>query len=75
LFDLLKELLADVDAYYKEAVEGGLFDPDGGGVAAARSDFDFYVDAGQTTGPAESLNVEDYWELGPLNAAKAKLGN
>ena len=34
LSDLPKELLTDVDAYYVEAVEGGLFDPEGGGVAA-----------------------------------------
>jgi NitT/TauT family transport system substrate-binding protein len=31
LSDLPKELLAEVDAFYKEAVEGGLYDPNGGG--------------------------------------------
>ena len=74
LSDLPKELLTDVDGYYKEAVEGGLFDPEGGGVEAAKADFAFYVDAGQMNGPADSLKVEDYWYLEPLNAAKAKLG-
>ena len=50
-------------------------DPNGGGEAAARSDFDFYTEAGQMQGPAADLKVEDYWDLGPLNRAKAKLGS
>lgn len=74
LSDLPKELLAEVDAYYVEAVEGGLYDPVGGGVEAAKADFAFYVDAGQMEGPAADLKVEDYWYLEPLDAAKAKLG-
>jgi len=74
LADLPKELLQEVDAYYVEAVEGGLFDPTGGGVEAAKADFAFYVDAGQMVGPAADLKVEDYWYLEPLDAAKAKLG-
>jgi NitT/TauT family transport system substrate-binding protein len=74
LSDLPKELLAEVDAYYAEAVEGGLYDPMGGGVEAAKADFAFYVDAGQMEGPAADLKVEDYWYLEPLDAAKAKLG-
>lgn len=74
LSDIPKELLTDVDAYYVEAVEGGLFDPVGGGVEAAKADFAFYVDAGQMVGPAETLKVEDYWYLAPVDAAKAKLG-
>lgn len=73
LSDLPKELLSEVDAYYKEAVEGGLYDPEGGGPDAARADFAFYVDAGQMQGPADSLQVEDYWYLVPLAKAKAKL--
>lgn len=73
LSDLPKELLADVDKYYKEAVDGGLFDPNGG-LSAAKSDFEFYVNAGQLKGPVESLKVSDYWDLAPLKAAKAKLG-
>jgi len=74
LSDLPKELLMDVDGYYVEAVEGGLFDPEGGGVEAAKADFAFYVDAGQMNGPAADLKVEDYWYLAPLDAAKAKFG-
>jgi len=74
LADLPKELLDNVDAYYKEAVDGGLYDPNGGGEVAAKADFEFYVAAGQMNGPAESLKVEDYWYLAPLDAAKAKSG-
>ncbi|MFW2365459.1 MAG: ABC transporter substrate-binding protein [Desulforhopalus sp.] len=74
LSDIPKELLMEVDAYYVEAVDGGLFDPMGGGVEAAKADFKFYVDAGQMEGPAADLKVEDYWYLAPLDAAKAKLG-
>ncbi|MEJ2137385.1 MAG: ABC transporter substrate-binding protein [Desulfofustis sp.] len=74
LSDIPKELLEEVDAYYMEAVEGGLYDPMGGGVEAAKADFAFYVDAGQMEGPASELKVEDYWYLEPLDAAKAKLG-
>jgi NitT/TauT family transport system substrate-binding protein len=73
LTDLPKELLADVDKYYKEAVDGGLYDPDGG-LNAAKSDFEFYVNAGQMKGPMESLKIEDYWYLDSLKAAMAKLG-
>ncbi len=73
LSDLPKELLTEVDAYYKEAVEGGLYDPNGGGVEAAKADFEFYVAAGQMQGPAASLKVEDYWYLAPLAQAKANL--
>ncbi len=73
LSDLPKELLAEVDAYYKEAVDGGLYDPNGGGVEAAKADFEFYVAAGQMQGPAASLKVEDYWYLDLLAQAKANL--
>ncbi len=75
LSDIPKELLEEVDAYYKEALEGGVFDPNGGGKEAALADFVFFVDAGQLEGPASDLKVEDYWYLAPLEAAKAKLGN
>ena len=73
LSDLPKELLAEVDAFYKEAVEGGLYDFNGGGEEAAKADFEFYVAAGQMQGPASSLKVADYWYLQPLNEAKALL--
>src|SRR3546814_9666918 len=57
-------------AFYTEGVQEGLFSPTGGGVDAAKADSEFYTEAGQMEGPAESLKVEDFWDLGPLNAAK-----
>ncbi len=73
LSDLPKELLAEVDAFYEEAVEGGLYDANGGGEKAALADFGFFVDAGQLKGPASALKVNDFWDLGPLEDAKKKL--
>ncbi|MBS8260665.1 ABC transporter substrate-binding protein [Roseibium polysiphoniae] len=72
LSDLPEELLSEVDAYYQEAVDGGLYDPNGGGADAARADFEFYGEAGQLAGDPATLKVEDFWNLGPLNAALAK---
>ncbi len=74
LSDQPQEILDEVVGFYTEGTNEGLFDPDGGGAEAAMADFEFYSEAGQMQGPASSLSVEDYWELGPLDAARAKLG-
>jgi NitT/TauT family transport system substrate-binding protein len=75
---LLKELpaeaLAGVTKFYAEGVKAGLFDAKGGGAAAAKSDIEFYTEAGQLTGPASALKVEDFWNFGPLEKARKKLG-
>ena len=34
----------------------------------------FYTEACMMEGAADTLKVEDYWDLGPLDAAKKKLG-
>lgn len=73
LSDLPPELLQDVTMYYTEGTEAGIWDPEGGGAEAAEADFEFYTKAGQMEGPVEELKVEDYWYLGPLDEAKAKL--
>ena len=74
LADQPPELLSGVTDYYREGVEAGLWNPTGGGAEAAQGDFGFYVGAGQMEGPMENLKVEDFWELGPLEAARQKLG-
>lgn len=74
LADQPKEILAEVVPFYTEGVKEGLFSPTGGGAAAAKADFEFYTEAGQMEGPADSLKVEEFWSLEPLNAAKKKLG-
>jgi NitT/TauT family transport system substrate-binding protein len=71
LSDLPAEPLEGVTDYYKEGVAASTWDPSGGGAEAAKADFDFYTRAGQMEGPADSLSVEDYWDLAPLEHARA----
>jgi NitT/TauT family transport system substrate-binding protein len=75
LKDLPKELLSDVANYYKEAVENGVFDKTGGSPEAVKADFTFYTQAGQMTGAPKDLEVEDFWNFGPLDRAHKKLGS
>jgi NitT/TauT family transport system substrate-binding protein len=67
--DMPAELEKELVPYYKEGAEGGLFTQDCGGEAAARDDFAFYHAAGQLKGDPAELKVEDFWDLGPLQAA------
>ena len=67
---LPKEVLDGLDGFYKDAVEGGLYDVNGGGEKAAKADMDWYSRAGQLTGDPASLNIEDFWYLKPLQAAQ-----
>ncbi|GAB4167182.1 MAG: ABC transporter substrate-binding protein [Thalassobaculales bacterium] len=76
---LLKDLPAEVTnnttAFYTQGVKEGVYSKSGGDEASARADFEFYVEAGQLTGPAASLKVEDFWNFAPLAKAKAKVGS
>ena len=63
------EILDSLDAFYVEAVAGGLYDPNGGGRNAAKADMAWYSAAGQLEGDAASLNIEDFWYFAPLDAA------
>lgn len=67
---LPKEILDGLDNFYEEAVEGGLYDPDGGGRKAAAADMEWYTQAGQLEGDPASLDIEEFWYLAPLDAAK-----
>lgn len=64
------EILAELDGFYSDAVAGGLYDPNGGGRKAAQADMEWYSAAGQLDGDPSSLNIEDFWYLAPLDAAK-----
>ena len=75
LKDLPKELLSDVTKFYTEAVESGVFDKNGGHPEAVKADFTFYTQAGQMTGSAGDLKVEDFWTFGPLERARKKIGS
>ncbi len=66
---LPEEILAELDGFYADAVEAGLYDPDGGGRTAAMADLDWYSAAGQLEGDPSNLNIEDFWYLKPLDAA------
>lgn len=75
--DLLSDLPAELEEqllpYYEQGAEEGLFTQDCGGEAAARDDFEFYHEAGQLSGEPEALRVEDFWDLGPAQAAEEAL--
>src|SRR3546814_15770238 len=62
LADQPKELLEEVVPFYTEGTKEGIFSTTGGGIEAAKADFDFYTEAGQMEGPASSLKVEDFWD-------------
>ena len=63
------EILGSLDTFYTEAVEGGLYSPNGGGRVAAKADMEWYSQAGQLQGDLESLNIDDFWYMKPLDAA------
>ena len=72
--DLPKDLEPEVLPYFESSVASGTFPNDGGGADAARADFEFNSLAGKLEGDPATLVVEEFWELGPLDRALAKLG-
>lgn len=74
LKDQPKEILAGVTDFYTQGLKEGVFHPSGG-IDAPKADFEFYVEAGQMQGPADQLKVEDFWDFGPLERARKKLGD
>jgi NitT/TauT family transport system substrate-binding protein len=72
--DLPKQLEDDIVRYYKDASASKSMSPTGGTMDAAKNDLTFFNLAGQITGDPASLKVEDFWEFGPLDRAKKKLG-
>jgi len=74
-YDLLPDLPAesegDVTAYWAEAVENGIYPTDGGEPQDARDDLAFLAAAGQIDVDPETVDPADFWDFGPLEAAKA----
>lgn len=68
-------ILAGVTPFYTQSTREGVISRDGGNPATARADFEFYVEGGQLTGPAESLRLEDFWDMGPLTRARTRVGS
>jgi NitT/TauT family transport system substrate-binding protein len=72
--DMPAELVAEIGPYFEGSVASGAFPNNGGGAEAAKADFEFNALAGKLEGDPATLVVEEFWELGPLNRAIAKLG-
>ena len=63
------EILESLDNFYADAVEGGLYDPNGGGRKAAVADLEWYSQAGQIEGDPSTLSIDEFWYMVPLDAA------
>lgn len=72
--DLPKDLEAEVEPYFADAVEAKLYPDDGGSAEGVKSDFEFYTTSGALTGDKASLKADDFWVLGPLEKARTKVG-
>ena len=72
--DQPKEVLDEVVPFYTEATKEGVYAPLENVDDVAKVDFLFYTEAGMMEGSAETLKIEDFWDLGPLEAAKKNLG-
>ncbi|PTM91499.1 ABC transporter substrate-binding protein [Mycoplana dimorpha] len=70
--DATPEMVADIEPYFTEAAPAVPLN--GGGEAAARSDFDFYTISGALEGEAKDLKVEDFWDLTALNNVIGRIG-
>ena len=64
---LPKEVLGNLDQFYTDVVAGGLYDANGGGMNAAKTDMEWYSKAGQLQGDAASLKINDFSHMAPLN--------
>lgn len=58
----------------KQGVEIDLYPSNGGSAEAVKEDFVFYTTAGSLDGDPDTLKVEDYWHLDPVERATEKLG-
>ncbi len=74
LADQPKATAETITAFVKQGIDSGLWNPEGGSEALAQADIDFYSISGAIKGPADQLKPSDFWDLGPLEAAKKKLG-
>ncbi len=73
--DQPKEILDGITKFYTVGIKEGVFEPSGGSPDVARSDLEFYTEAGQLQGPASGLKIEDFWYLAPLEKARKSIGS
>lgn len=69
--DLPADAAADAVPYYEEAVANGVYPTDGGKPADVADDIAFLSAAGQVKSDPSAVDAGDFWEFGPLEAAKA----
>jgi NitT/TauT family transport system substrate-binding protein len=69
--DLPAEAAAEAVPYFEEAVAGGVYPLDGGKPEDVADDLAFLAAAGQVEGDPATADPNDYWDFGPLEAAKA----
>ena len=74
LADQPKVTADEITSFVKQGMESGLWNPEGGSEAIAQADVDFYSISGALHGPPDELKWQDFWDLGPLEAAKKELG-
>jgi NitT/TauT family transport system substrate-binding protein len=74
MMDQPKEILEKVSNFYTVSTKEGIYSPLGGSAEVAKADFEFYTEAGQMQGPADTLKVEDFWYLSPLDKARKAAG-
>jgi NitT/TauT family transport system substrate-binding protein len=72
--DLPANMASGITPYFTEIAASKALPVDGGNVAGVKDDLTFYSLAGQLQGDPATLKVEDFWDLGPVTRAKAKLG-
>ena len=68
--DLPSEMEREVVPAYKGSVEGGVFPLDLGTPSAVRNDLSFYAIGGQIEGDPSELELDDFWNFGPLQEAR-----
>jgi NitT/TauT family transport system substrate-binding protein len=72
--DLPANMASGITPYFTEIAASKALPVDGGNVAGVKDDLTFYSLAGQLQGDPASLKVEDFWDVGAIDRAVAKLG-
>ena len=72
--DLSEDVLAEMLPYYRDFTKEGALPLNGGDEAGARADLAFYSAAGAIEGDPASLDVNDFWDFGPVTRVVEKLG-
>ena len=58
---------------FEQGVSINLVPNDGGTADSVKEDFNFFTTSGSLEGDPADLKVEDFWYLGPVTSAAAKL--